>query len=68
MRVTILPARETREVEARDVAELLRRLGLHHDAYLVVRGEEILTRDVRLAGDEELDVIPVISGGGPCAA
>ena len=63
MRVTILPDRQTREVEARDVGELLRRLGLHQDAYLVVRGEDILTRDVRLKGDEELDVIPVISGG-----
>lgn len=63
MRVTILPARETREVEARNVADLLRLLGLHQDAYLVVRGEEILTRDVRLRGDEEVEVIPVISGG-----
>ena len=63
MRVTILPGREAREIEARDVADLLRRLGLHQDAYLVVRGEEILTRDVRLRGDEDLELIPVISGG-----
>ncbi len=63
MRVTIMPGRETRDVEARDVGEMLRKLGLHQDAFLVVRGDEILTRDVRLKGDEELDVIPVISGG-----
>ena len=63
MRVTILPDRETREVEARDVQGLLKSLGLHPDAYLVVRDDEILTRDVRLGKDDQVDVIPVISGG-----
>ena len=63
MRVTILPDREVRELEATTVADLLRRLGLHVDAHLVVRGEDILTRDVKLSGDEELEIWPVISGG-----
>jgi sulfur carrier protein ThiS len=64
MKVTILPDREVKEVEARNVGELLTRLGLHADAHLVVRGEDILTRDVRLKGDEEgIEVWPVISGG-----
>ena len=64
MKVTILPARQEKEVDARTVAELLRMLGLHSDAHLVLRGEEILTRDVRLAADESLEIWPVISGGG----
>ena len=60
----ILPDRQVREVEARNVADLLAKLGLHSDAHLVVRGEDILTRDVRLKGDEEgIEVWPVISGG-----
>jgi sulfur carrier protein len=63
MRVTILPDRESKEVEAPDVGALLRVLGLHQDAFLVVRGDEILTRDVRLRPDDQVDVIPVISGG-----
>ncbi len=63
MRVTILPGREVKEVDAPNVGALLKVLGLHQDAYLVVRGEDILTRDVRLAGDDQVDVIPVISGG-----
>lgn len=62
-RVTILPDRDVREVEAGDVASVLRVLGLHADAYLVLKGDEILTRDVRLAPDDEVDLIPVISGG-----
>jgi sulfur carrier protein ThiS len=63
MRVTILPAREVREVDARTVADLLKTLGLHRDAHLVVRGEDILTGDVRLTQADEVEVWPVISGG-----
>jgi sulfur carrier protein ThiS len=63
MRVTILPAREVKEVEARTVGDLLKRLGLHRDAHLVVRGEDILTTDVRLAASDAVEVWPVISGG-----
>lgn len=61
--VTILPDRAVREVEAGTVAETLRRLGLHQDAHLVVRGEDILTGDTRLRDDDRVDVLPVISGG-----
>ncbi len=63
VRVTILPDREVREVEAPTVAELLKQLGFRRDAHLVVRGEDILTADVRLAEADELTVYPVISGG-----
>jgi sulfur carrier protein len=63
MRVTILPDREVREVDARTVAELLKTLGLHRDAHLVVRGQDILTSDVTLAAADQLEVWPVISGG-----
>ena len=63
MRVTILPDRETKDVDAPNVGALLKVLGLHQDAYLVVRRDEILTRDVRLQPDDLIDVIPVISGG-----
>lgn len=62
-RVTILPDRAVREVTATTVADLLRQLGLSEAAHLVVRGEDILTRDVRLKGDEEVEIWPVISGG-----
>jgi sulfur carrier protein ThiS len=65
MRVTILPDRRIEEMEPATVAEVLKRLGLHSDAYLVVRDEEILTRDVRLGAEDAVDVIPVISGGAP---
>jgi sulfur carrier protein ThiS len=63
MRVTILPAREVREMDVRTVGDLLKALGLHRDAHLVVRGEDILTTDVRLTAADEVEVWPVISGG-----
>jgi sulfur carrier protein ThiS len=63
MRVTILPAREVKEVDARTVGDLLKALGLHRDAHLVVRGEDILTSDVRLTAADDVEVWPVISGG-----
>jgi len=63
MRVTILPDRQVTEVDARTVADLLKALGLLRDAHIVVRGEDILTSDVRLATSDELEVWPVISGG-----
>ena len=64
MRVTILPTREVKEVDARTVGDLLKALGLHRDAHLVVRGEDILTTDVRLTASDDVEVWPVISGGG----
>jgi sulfur carrier protein ThiS len=63
MRVTILPARDVKEVEARTVGDLLKALGLHRDAHLVVRGDDILTSDVRLTAADEVEIWPVISGG-----
>ena len=63
MRVTILPAREVKDVDARTVGDLLKALGLHRDAHLVVRGEDILTSDVRLTAADDVEVWPVISGG-----
>jgi sulfur carrier protein ThiS len=63
MRVTILPDREVREVNARNVGELLKTLGLHRDAHLVVRGQDILTSDVALSEADQIEVWPVISGG-----
>jgi sulfur carrier protein ThiS len=61
--VKILPGREEKEVQARTVADLLKTLGLHSDAHLVVRDDQILTRDVRLGSEDRVEVWPVISGG-----
>jgi sulfur carrier protein ThiS len=64
VRVTILPDRQVREVEATTVSDVLTALGLHRDAHLVVRGEDILTSDTRLMDTDAVEIVPVISGGG----
>ena len=63
VRVTILPDRQVQEVEATTVSDVLTALGLHRDAHLVVRGEDILTSDTRLTETDEVEIVPVISGG-----
>jgi len=63
MRVTVLPDRDTHDLRVETVAEVLTALKFHQDAYLVVRGDQILTRDTRLKETDELEIWPVISGG-----
>jgi sulfur carrier protein ThiS len=63
MKVTILPAREEKEVEPADAGVVLKRLGLHRDAYLVIRNDEVVTSDARLGEQDHIEIWPVISGG-----
>lgn len=63
VRVTILPDRDVREVDARTAGELVKALGMHRDAHLVVRGQDILTSDTELGDEDEVEIYPVISGG-----
>jgi len=50
-------------VRAANVGHLLRELGLQQEAFIVIRDDQILTRDVRLAPEDAVEVWPVISGG-----
>ena len=47
----------------RSVKALLNRLDLVSESVLVIRGDELLTDDVRLHPDDVIEVRPVISGG-----
>ena len=62
----ILRHPERREVVVegrRRVGDLLRELGLQPEAYLVIRGKQLLTRDVQIEEADTVEVRPVISGG-----
>lgn len=55
-----------RQVEAKGpkrVRELLRDLNLIQEAYLVIRGDDLVTEDELLKDEDEVEVRPVISGG-----
>jgi sulfur carrier protein len=45
------------------VSALLKELGIVPEAVLVIRDATLLTRDERVAEDDEIEVRPVLSGG-----
>jgi sulfur carrier protein len=47
----------------RTVREVLAELGIDPDTVLVIRDRDLLMRQDRVAGDDLLEVRPVISGG-----
>lgn len=57
------PRREIDMDGPRSVKALLNRLDLVSESVLVIRGDELLTDDVRLHPDDVIEVRPVISGG-----
>ena len=57
------PRREIEMDGPRSVKALLNRLDLVTESVLVIRGDELLTDDVRLHPDDVIEVRPVISGG-----
>jgi len=58
------PDRKVEVVGDRTVREVLVDLDLNPDTVLVIRAGELLTREVVLADRDEIEVRPVISGGG----
>ncbi len=58
------PKREV-SVEGRTrVKVMLRDLGLEPEAVLVIRGDELLTREDVVEPEDVIEIRPVISGGG----
>jgi sulfur carrier protein len=59
------PPREVELAGGRRVSEVLRELAIVPETVLVIRGEELLTSDVRLREDDTIELRPVMSGGAP---
>ncbi|MHB8511541.1 MAG: MoaD/ThiS family protein [Actinomycetota bacterium] len=65
MKVTLRNPKRVVDIEgARSVAALLRNLAINPETVLVIRGSELLTREEPLDDEDEIEVRPVISGGG----
>ncbi len=58
------PDRELELPGDRKVHAILRELGIDADTVLVIRDQELLTREDRASEDDLLEIRPVISGGG----
>ena len=57
------PDREVQVRGGRSVAAILGELGIAVDTVLVIRSGELITREVPVGDDDELEIRPVISGG-----
>jgi sulfur carrier protein len=65
VRVILRNPRKEIEVDGkRRVKELLVELDILPSTVLVIRGNELLTGDTVVGGDDVLEVRPVMSGGG----
>ena len=45
------------------VHALLERLEINRESVLVIRGDTLVTGDVQLGDDDEIEIRPVVSGG-----
>jgi sulfur carrier protein len=57
------PRREVELAGPLLVERVLDRLGVLHESVLVIRGDELLTRDIRVEDGDTIELRPVISGG-----
>lgn len=62
------PRREIEVDGPTTVQALLRRLDVVPETVLVIRNDELVTRDARLSANDVVEIRPVVSGGaGPAA-
>jgi uncharacterized protein (TIGR00269 family) len=59
------PRRELEIAGGRPVKVVLRDLDIDPETVLVIRGEDLLTREEIVGPDDEIEIRPVISGGAP---
>lgn len=57
------PTRDLELQGPKRVADLFKELDLIPEAYLIIRGQDLLTEDEILADGDTLEIRPVISGG-----
>ncbi len=65
MRVVILPERDIKEISGRRrVDKILHHLEINPETVLVIKNGELLTADHLVEENEEIEIWPVMSGGG----
>ena len=58
------PARTVHVTGPKRAKDVLRELNLVVEAHLVIRGDELVTEDEMLYDKDQIEIRPVISGGG----
>jgi sulfur carrier protein len=57
------PRRQVELTGPMTVLRVLERLDVNPESVIVIRGDTLLTRDERVADEDEIELRPVISGG-----
>ena len=57
------PTREIVLMGPKRVADIFKELNLIPEAFLVIRGQDLITEDEMLADGDSIEIRPVISGG-----
>lgn len=63
MKVYIERTKENKNVKAKNVLELLKKLNLNPTAVLVIRNDSLITESEKLNDKDEIKIISVVSGG-----
>jgi sulfur carrier protein len=64
MKIILRRENEIKEIKGNyKVNEILKILNINPETVIVVKGDEIVTPDKLIKDDEEIEIIPVISGG-----
>ncbi|MBS3171732.1 MoaD/ThiS family protein [Candidatus Woesearchaeota archaeon] len=61
--VFIIRTKETKELEIKDFNDLFSKLNINPEASLVIRNNELITDKTKLNNNDQLRILPVISGG-----
>ena len=56
-------SKETKEIEIQDFNDIFRKLNINPEAMLVIRDNELITEKTKLKENDEIRIMPVISGG-----
>ncbi|MFQ5574075.1 MAG: MoaD/ThiS family protein [Terriglobia bacterium] len=66
MRVMIIQAGKEVDLQGcSDVQAVLAKLAINPETVLVLRDGKLITKDERIAETDRIEILPVISGGGP---
>lgn len=57
------PVRDTELKGPKRVKDIFKELNLIPEAFLVIRGQDLMTEDEMVRDDEAIEIRPVISGG-----
>ena len=61
--VFIIRTKETKELEIKDFNDLFSKLNINPEASLVIRNNGLITDKTKLNNNDQLRILPVISGG-----